>query len=69
MLSKARNLITSTVRGLTGGSTDRSEAAQKAARTRTRQANARSAAAKRGAQTRKQRDARVDAMRDATKRD
>jgi hypothetical protein len=69
MLMKAKTLITGVLRGVTGTTDTRSEAATKAAATRRRNANARSAAAKRAAQTRKQRDARVDAMVEATRRD
>jgi len=47
----------------------RSEAATKAAATRKARAQERSAAAKRGARTRAQRDARVDAMVEATSDD
>ena len=66
MFTKARELITGV---LGGSSTDRSEAARKAARTRKAEADRRSRTAKRAAQTRKQRDARVEAMVDATRRD
>jgi hypothetical protein len=47
----------------------RSEAARRAAETRRARAQERSASAKQGARTRAQRDARVDAMVEATKRD
>ena len=47
----------------------RSESAQKAAQTRKANAAQRSATAKKAARTRKQRDDRVQAMVDATRRD
>ena len=57
MLSNAKNLITGTVgtvaRVVTGAPDARSEAAQKAARTRERDAEKRSAAAQKAAETRK----------------
>jgi len=62
MITKARQLIT----GVLGGSTtDRSEAAQKAARTRKADADKRSEAATRAAQTRK---ANADKRSKAAKR-
>lgn len=47
----------------------RSQAAKKAAETRRMKADARSTTAKKAARTRAQRDARVEAMVEATKRD
>jgi hypothetical protein len=69
MLTKVRTLVSGALRGVTGSSASRSDAAAKAAATRKRNAKARSAAATRAAQTRKRRDARVEAMVEATRRD
>ncbi|MDT7570478.1 MAG: hypothetical protein QOE05_652 [Actinomycetota bacterium] len=67
LLSKAKNLIGK----VAGPSTRarRSDAAAKAATTRKRNADARSTAARKAARTRKQRDGRVEAMVEATRRD
>ena len=61
MITKTRQLISGV---LGGSSTDRSEAAQKAARTRKAEADKRSAAAKKAAATRK---AKADARSKAAK--